>query len=206
MSASELVALVSGIGEGRALQLIDTLGGFKGLARAGMGEVAAVVGDSAAIRLMAALELGHRVLEEAAKEAPYKFPESKAVYAWSQARLALLQHEELWMLALDGRNALRAARLVAAGGLHGMHIGVRDVLRVALQEAASSYILVHNHPSNDPTPSREDVEFTRKIKEASDMIGTPIVDHVIVTRSGGFKSMHELGLLLGSTEYDPEHD
>jgi DNA repair protein RadC len=71
---------------------------------------------------------------------------------------------------------------VAAGGLHGLSVSARDPLRVALREGASAFILVHNHPSGDPTPSLEDVEFTDRIARAADIVATPLIDHVIVGR------------------------
>ncbi len=98
------------------------------------------------------------------------------------------------MLALDGRQGLRAARRVASGGIHGMHVGARDPLRVALREAASAFLLVHNHPSGDPTPSDEDVAFTRSVCDGAAAIAVPLLDHVIVARRQA-TSMLEAGLL-----------
>ena len=112
--------------------------------------------------------------------------------AWARPRLATLDHEELWVLALDGRHGLRAARRVASGGIHGLHVGVRDVLRVALREAASAIILVHNHPSGDATPSDEDVAFTKAVAEGATVVGTPLIDHVVIARQRA-SSMLELG-------------
>src|SRR5258708_6677875 len=110
------------------------------------------------------------------------------VDAWARSRLVPLDHEELWLLALDGRNGLRSARRVASGGLHGMHVTARDPLRLALREGASAFVLVHNHPSGDPTPSDEDVSFTRNIAAGAAIVGVPLVDHVVVARDG-FKSI-----------------
>jgi DNA repair protein RadC len=152
------------------------------------------MGRVRAARVGASIELGRRALLAASLEPSLRLPDKDAVVAWARPRLAMLDHEELWVLALDGRNGLRAARLVASGGLHGLHIGVRDVLRIALKEAASAFILVHNHPSGDPTPSDEDVAFTQKVTEAAAVVGTPLVDHVIIARQHA-SSMLELGLL-----------
>jgi DNA repair protein RadC len=121
-------------------------------------------------------------------------PDRDAIVAWARPRLAVLDHEELWVLALDGRNGLRAARLVASGGLHGLHVGVRDVLRPVLRDAASVFVLVHNHPSGSPAPSDEDIAFTQKVAETSAVVGTPLVDHVIIARQHA-SSFLELGLL-----------
>lgn len=196
----DLVALVLGTGCSEepvgalAAALLEEHGGVAGLARAGLGELTARrgVGRAKGARLAAAVELGRRA--NAVVTEGLRFPECRAVDAWARPRLAALEHEELWLLALDGRNALRAARRVAAGGLHGMHVAIRDPLRVALREAASAFLVVHNHPSGDPTPSREDVDFTRRLARAAADVGTPLVDHVIVARDG-FASMLELGVL-----------
>ena len=199
---ADLVALVLGTGHAAervgvlAAALLEEHGGVSGLARAGLGELGARrgIGRAKGARLAAAIELGRRAAAEAARGGAARFPESCAVDAWARPRLAALEHEELWLLALDGRNALRAARRVAMGGLHGLHVAARDPLRIALREAASGFLLVHNHPSGDPTPSHEDVEFTRRLARAGAAVGAPLVDHVVVARDG-FSSMFELGLL-----------
>jgi DNA repair protein RadC len=98
------------------------------------------------------------------------------------------------VLALDGRHGLRAARRVASGGIHGLHVTARDPLRIALREAASAFVLVHNHPSGDPTPSDEDLAFTRVVVEGAAAIGTPMLDHVVVARRRA-TSMLDAGLL-----------
>src|SRR5579883_3518330 len=118
---ADLVAILLGTGRAGepvsvlAAALLEELGGVGGLARAGMGELAARpgVGRAKGARLAAALELGRRVATESARGATLRFPEHTAVDAWARPRLVTLDHEELWLLALDGQNALRAARRVA---------------------------------------------------------------------------------------------
>jgi DNA repair protein RadC len=75
-----------------------------------------------------------------------------------------------------------------------MHVAPRDVLRVAVREAASAFVLAHNHPSGDPAPSEEDIAFTRAGAQAAAVVGTPLLDHVVVARRQS-RSMLELGLL-----------
>jgi DNA repair protein RadC len=199
---AELVAVVLGTG-GRgepvgcvAAALLDEHGGLGGLGRAGIGGMATRrgIGAAKAARLAAAFELGRRAGLEHARAAALAFPDSSAVDAWARPRLAPLEHEELWLLALDGLNGLRAARRVASGGLHGVHLTMRDPLRIALREGASAFLLVHNHPSGDPSPSDHDVAFSKSILEASMLVGTPMLDHVIVGRTGS-SSMLDLGVL-----------
>jgi DNA repair protein RadC len=187
---AELVAIVLGTGcPGLPVVVLSTMlleehGGVAGLARAGIGELGqrAGVGAAKGARLAAAVELGRRAVLAASLDVTARFPNRVAVEAWARGRLATIDHEELWLLALDGQHGLRAARRVASGGIHGLHVGSRDPLRIALREAASAFVLVHNHPSGDPEPSEEDVTFTRTVVDAAEIIGTPLLDHIIVAR------------------------
>jgi DNA repair protein RadC len=198
LSDEELIALLLGTGNATesvkvlATRLLEEYRTLDGLARAGIGELRARrgVGQAKAARIAAAIELGRRAFAASQKPPPIRFPEGRAVHAWARGRLSTLDHEELWILALDGSNGLRAARRVATGGLHGIFVSARDPLRIALREGASAFILVHNHPSGDPTPSREDIEFTERIAHAADVVATPMVDHVVVARAS-FTSMLE---------------
>jgi DNA repair protein RadC len=202
MGDGELLALV--LGTGRAglpvsvlsVMLLEEHGGVAGLARAGIGELVqrAGIGTAKAARLMAAVELGRRAVVAASREAAARMPDRSAVEAWARPRLATLDHEELWLLALDGHHGLRATRLVASGGIHGLHVAARDVLRIAVREGASAFVLVHNHPSGDPAPSSEDIAFTRTVERAAAVVGTPLLDHVVVARRRA-ASMLETGVL-----------
>ncbi len=199
---NDLLSIILGAGGGGAplaaltATLLEEHGGVGGLLRLGIGELAEHrgVGPAKAVRLAAALELGRRAVQVASLESSPRLPDRAAVLAWARPRLATLDHEELWVLALDGRHGLRAARRVASGGIHGLHVGVRDVLRVALREAASAVVMVHNHPSGDPTPSDEDVAFTRAVVEGAAVVGTPLIDHVVVARQRS-SSLLDMGLL-----------
>ncbi len=198
----ELLALVLGTGRAGlpvgvlAAMLLEEHGGISGLARAGIGELVARtgVGTAKAARLMAAIELGRRAITAASRDVTARMPDRAAVEAWAKPRLATLDHEELWLLALDGHHGLRSARRVASGGIHGLHVAARDPLRVALREGASAFVLVHNHPSGDPAPSPEDVAFTRTVERAAGVVGIPLLDHVVIARRRA-TSMLEEGLL-----------
>ncbi|HTB71772.1 MAG TPA: DNA repair protein RadC [Polyangiaceae bacterium] len=198
----ELLALVLGTGRAGlpvgvlAAMLLEEHGGISGLARAGIGELVGRtgVGTAKAARLMAAIELGRRAVTAASRDVTARMPDRAAVEAWAHPRLATLDHEELWLLALDGHHGLRSARRVASGGIHGLHVAARDPLRVALREGASAFVLVHNHPSGDPAPSPEDVAFTRTVERAAGVVGIPLLDHVVIARRRA-TSMLEEGLL-----------
>jgi len=177
-----------------AIDLLADLGGLGGLARTTSEELEARLdgttrsldAGTCARGIVAAFELGRRMASE--HEAPDAITNSADVAAWAVPRLGYLDHEELWLLALDGRGHVRAVRCVAKGGLHGMGVRPADPLRLALRAAASGFVLVHNHPSGDPSPSREDVVFTRRVAEAAAVVGVPRLDHVVVA-AGGFASV-----------------
>jgi DNA repair protein RadC len=179
-----------------ASHLLDGAGGLEALGKLGPHALAEQrgLGPAKAARLAAALELGRRTLSRGLAEERCIVGRFDAVVSWARPRLAVLDHEEVWLLSLDGRNGLRAAVRIAQGGLHGCALTPRDVLRPALRDAASAIVLVHNHPSGDPAPSPEDVEMTRAVAVACDLVGVPLLDHVVVAR-GGAVSLFEQGVL-----------
>jgi DNA repair protein RadC len=181
---------------GLAARVLDDAGGLVGLARLGMAGLLARPGVDvqAAARLSAGLELGRRAAALALGEEREIIGSFESVVRWARPRLAALEHEEVWLLALDGRNGLKTARRVAQGGLHGCALTPRDVLMPAIRDGASGIVLVHNHPSGEPGPSTQDVEMTRAIAVACDVVGVPLLDHVIVAR-GGATSLLELGAI-----------
>jgi DNA repair protein RadC len=199
---AELLALLLGAGTGGkapavvAAELLEAAGGLGALAKEGLtGDLAALagLGEARRARLEAALVLGHRAAVRAALRRSGSMAGPAHVAAWARAQLGPLSHEEIWLLALDGRHGLLSARRVAQGGLSRCSTSARDILRHALRAGASAFVLVHNHPSGDPTPSAEDARMTREMARAADIIGIPLVDHVIV---GGERhaSLFELGL------------
>ncbi len=206
VSDEELVALLLGTGCRGApvLELAGSVlrdvGGLLGLARAGAGRLAAIrgLGEAKAWRLAAAIELGRRqTVRAAASRLSLSTP--AAVARAFTARIGALEHEQLWVVALDGRNRVRGVRKVAQGGRHGLVVTAREVLSAALSEAASAFLLVHNHPSGAAIPSAEDIEMTRAIAAAADIVGVPLLDHVIVTAAEhAYCSLLDDGLLSPS--------
>jgi DNA repair protein RadC len=193
---AELVAVVLGNCRHPAIVVSTALlaesNGISGLSRIGVANLTNV-GRRQGLRLAAALELGRRASARAVEEVPC-LVDSGVVADWGRSQLGHLDHEELWMLAIDGQRRLRSAKCVAKGGLHGLQLHVRDPLRVAIREGASAIVLVHNHPSGDPSPSPQDIEFTLRLMAACEVVATPLVDHVIVARDR-HSSMLARGLL-----------
>jgi DNA repair protein RadC len=194
----ELVALLLGTGAGGqpvlglAAQLLEAVGGVAGIVRFGAHALSERygIGPAKAARLVAAAELGRRMAAQAVSEIGETIDSFEAVVDWARPRLAGLDHEEVWVLGLDARNVLRTARRVAQGGAHGCAVLPRDILRPALRDGASAIILLHNHPSGDPTASVDDVAMTRALCRACDSVGIALLDHVIVAR-GGASSLRE---------------
>jgi DNA repair protein RadC len=136
----------------------------------------------AARALAAAFELGRRV--ETGRRSQLSLADSDAIERWAAPRLATLPFEEVWVLAVDDSLYLRAARCIARGGPHSTPLRIADPVRAAMRLDASAFFMVHNHPTGDPTPSREDIELTQHIAAASMIVDIPLLEHVIVARRG----------------------
>lgn len=199
---ADLLAIVLGTGfAGQSVMLVaaallDRFAGLYGLTRVGPAALAKHpgLGIAKALRVSASIELGRRACQQALRLRE-PLHTSAAVAKYFAPRLSHLDHEEMWVAALDGRNAMRGIRKVSQGGLHGCSVTARDILRAALADAASSILLVHNHPSGDPRPSMEDLAMTRMVADAAEIVGTPLVDHVILGAGGRYTSMLDLGIL-----------
>jgi len=195
----ELIALLLGTGsteqsvERLAQSLLERAGGIEGIARLGPHAFAEEhgVGPVKATRLAAALELGQRVLIRALAERRQVLDCFEAVADWARPRLAALDHEEVWLLCLDGRSGLKSSSRIAQGGLHGCALTARDVLTPAVKNGAAAILLVHNHPSGDPQPSPDDIEMTRHVARCSELIGIPLLDHIVVARNGARSVLDE---------------
>ena len=147
-----------------------------------------------AIELHAALELGRRVTVAAPEERPVIHC-PRDVVNLVHSEMALLEQEELWILLLSSKNQVLAVRRTYRGTLNSSAVRVAELFRAAIRENAASVILVHNHPSSDPTPSPEDVRITGDAVRAGALLDVEVLDHVIVggTRDR-FISLKERGL------------
>lgn len=140
----------------------------------------------------AVLELTRR-----AQETPLeRFENPNQVYRWARTHLAALDHEELWCLSIAQTGRLLGTHKLAQGGSAALTVSARDILRTALRHNAHGIVLLHNHPSGDPTPSEQDRWFTTSIRRASNIVGVSLVDHLVVT-ADKYVSMREKGYLEG---------
>jgi DNA repair protein RadC len=202
LTTAELLALLLGTGgEGRgvlevAAGLLESNdGSLRRLAQRPRAELLQTVGvgPTKAARLLAAIELGSRVARE---ERPpvQRIREPEDVVRLFQPRLRDLQVEEFHLLALDSQSQVLREVLVTRGLLNSSLVHPREVFRAAIAEAAAGIIVVHNHPSGDPTPSPEDRTVTRQLAEAGRLLDLPLYDHVIIA-GDRFASLATLGLL-----------
>jgi DNA repair protein RadC len=137
------------------------------------------VGPAKAARLISAFELASRLISETRPVAP-RIREPEDVVHLLAARLRDLAVEEFHLLALDSQSGVLRDVLVTRGLLNSSLVHPREVFRAAIAEAAAGIILVHNHPSGDPTPSPEDRSVTRQLVEAGRLLDLPVYDHVIL--------------------------
>jgi DNA repair protein RadC len=146
------------------------------------------VGRARAGRIASAFELGRRALEVAHRRDALIGPEG--VFHCVASRLAGVQQEVFLALGIDVRNGLIDVVEIARGTVASVDVHPREVFRPLVRMAAAGAVVVHNHPSGDPTPSAEDVELTRRLQAVGELIGIPVIDHVVVA-DGRFRSIRE---------------
>jgi DNA repair protein RadC len=198
----ELLAILLGTGSARtdavslAASLLERSGGsLRGLAARPSAELTHTtgVGPAKAARLLAAFELAARLWQEQ-RPSLSAIRDPADVAALLGPRLRDLPVEEFHLLALDSQARVLRDVLVSRGLLNSSLVHPREVFRSAIAEAAAGIIVVHNHPSGDPTPSPEDRAVTRQLVEAGRLLDLPVYDHVILA-GDRFLSFASAGLL-----------
>lgn len=191
VSDRDLVAVILGTGSrGRSAEvladdMLRSAGGLIPLSRASPRELVGVsgIGEARALRVAAAFHLGRRACERSrASEVALMSPAD--VWNRLRARVVGLTQEVFYVIAIDARNVVLEEVEVARGTLTSVDVHPRDVFRPLVRMAAAGAVVAHNHPSGDPTPSLEDVELTRRLREAGHLLGIPIVDHIVVADRG----------------------
>jgi DNA repair protein RadC len=177
-----------------AQRILIRFGGLPGLARAGPTELTNEkgLGPAKAAQIKAAFELGRRLLATTDKErAQIRSPADAANLVMSE--MGFLEQEELKIMLLDTKNHVLETPTIYRGSLNTSLIRVGELFRAAVRANSASLIVVHNHPSGDPTPSPEDVAVTKQIVEAGQLLDVEVLDHLII---GGqqFVSLKERGL------------
>lgn len=137
------------------------------------------IGEAKAIAIVSALELGRRRKDSGATDRP-KIAVSKDAYDLLRGDLIDIPHEEFWVLLLNRANRVIKKHKISLGGVHGTVADPKIIFKTALEELASGIIVAHNHPSGNLTPSQQDIDLTRKLKEAGKLLEIQLLDHLIV--------------------------
>lgn len=200
LSNAELLAIILRTGvQGESVlnlasRLLARYNGLLGLARANFGELCAEhgLGPAKAAQLMAALELGRRLMIASPEERPVVRSPSDAA-SLLMLEMAPLQQEHLRLLLLDTKNRVLGTPTVYIGSLNMSVLRVGEVFREAIRQNCAAIIVAHNHPSGDPTPSPEDIAVTQRIVSAGQLLDVEVLDHLIIGQQR-YVSLKERGL------------
>lgn len=203
LTTAELIAIILRTGtRGEnvvhlAERLLREYRGLGGLSRVPLNELTRLkgIGETKAIELRAVFELAHRLQLESIGERPVVNTPSDA--AMLVAGMGWLEKEEMRVVLLDTKNRVLATPLVYSGSLHTTVIRVGELFREAVRQNCAALIVVHNHPSGDPTPSPEDVAVTREIVQAGKLLDIDVLDHLVIGAGNRFVSLKERGLGFG---------
>lgn len=127
-------------------------------------------------------------------------PEKVADFIWSYQNHRILAEEYLYLLAMDTKGAMIGIFEVAHGSVNAGFISPREIFIRSLLCGAVGIVLVHNHPSGDPSPSREDLAVTNRIARCGDLLGIELLDHIIIGRDRQYRSLKEERLICGGRE------
>lgn len=188
LSNVELLAVLirSGNRESSAIDLSNKLlytrnDGISSLEDASIEEMTKIkgIGECKASQILAAIELGKRIVLESRKEKK-KVSSPLDIVDYFMADMCRLKREHFKIAMLDTKNHIIGVEEISVGNLNSSIVHPREVFKEAIRRSSSSIILVHNHPSGDPTPSREDINITRRLTECGELLGIKVLDHIII--------------------------
>lgn len=204
MSEAELLTILLGTGNSRetAMELSQrmlslseerygtSLGFLNGVTPDELSELSGI-GPAKVARLKAGVELGKRLYRMVPpSERPATVRGGKDVYEYIKADMDDLDRESFAVILLNARNQVICKEVVSVGSLDASIVHPREIFKNSIRRNAAAIILVHNHPSGDPTPSDDDLEVTKRLAESGRLLGILVFDHVVVARSS-FVSMRE---------------
>jgi DNA repair protein RadC len=201
LSDADLLAIFirSGTPQETAVQIAEKIladaGGLHELPRYGIDDLLSIkgLGPAKAVAVLAGVELGKRLSSRMRHVAPtVSSPGDAAGLVMEELRHNLREHFRA--VLLDTKNKVMGIEEISIGSLNTSLVHPREVFRPAIRKSCASIILIHNHPSGDPTPSREDLDVTKRLCDAGKLIGIEVLDHIIIG-DGKFTSFREKGLL-----------
>lgn len=199
LSDAELIGILLGSGTASlsavevARQVLSEAGhDLNALAKLGVEDLKKIkgIGTAKAITIVSALELGRRRKETAFTEKP-KITSSADAYEIMKPDLLDLKHEEFWIILLNRGNRVIGKQIISSGGVSGTVADPKIIFKTALSLLASSIILVHNHPSGNLNPSQKDLDLTKKMKAAGQVLEIPVLDHIIFADQGYLSFLDE---------------
>lgn len=203
LSDAELIAILlrTGVKGSSALDiakkiLVKVDGNLNELGKLSVNELKKLekgLGDTKAITIAAALELGRRRQSSAIREKP-QIKSSRDSFDYIYPEIADLPHEKFFVIYLNKSNRVITHKDISSGGISGTVADLKIILKHSVELLASSIIAVHNHPSGNLKPSQADIDLTRKLKEACGMLDQHLLDHVIVG-DGHYYSFADEGML-----------
>ncbi|PLX90097.1 MAG: hypothetical protein C0619_10020 [Desulfuromonas sp.] len=203
LSDAELLALILRTGDAAsattavdmARSLLTRFGSLRKLALAGTSEllVQPGIGPAKAAELQAVFQLARR-FSDSCLQPGERYLSSGDALSHFHERLRDQRKEVFLALLLDSKNRLLREVRISEGSLNASIVHPREVFAPVVRESAAAVLFVHNHPSGDPAPSREDIDITRRLKEVGDLMGVRVLDHVIIG-NGSYVSLADRGLL-----------
>lgn len=154
------------------------------------------IGELKALSVIAALELGRRINMEPATPPNKPITRAEQAYKIMIPIMRSLDHEECWVLYLNRRNILSAKEMISSGDLESTVINDKFIIRKMIERQAESIILIHNHPSGDPTPSVADIHQTEKLRRSLSVVGFALLDHIIISSNRFFSFSEERTVIV----------
>lgn len=203
LSAQELLQIILGRGIAgesvviTAQKLLTQFGNLQQLAEANVAELSSVkgIGPAKATQIKAVFEIGRRISTQTPSYRSKELTDPKKVYQLIKGKLKNYHKEHFYLIALNVRN--HSITEISVGSLDTSIVHPREVFAEAIKNKAASVIFVHNHPSGNPEPSKEDLIMTNRLVEAGKILGIEVADHIIVTKNEKipFFSFKEKGLI-----------
>lgn len=204
LSDGELLAVIlrAGYQGQRVTELAGKLlsqtpgGGLAGICQMTFEELTEIkgIGPVKAVQVLCLSELVNRILRSQISLNSLTFHEPEKIAAYFMPSMRHLDTEQVRLLVLDGKNAVNKELVISNGSFNAAMAAPREVFHYALKYKAVSIVLLHNHPSGDPTPSKADIKLTRKLADTGRMVGIPLLDHIIIG-DNQFISFMEQGYL-----------
>ena len=201
LSSAELLAIILRTGsKGKsavdyAKALISNYGGFREIEKVSVSELRGTkgIGLAKAAQIKAVFEIAKRYSAEKI-EVGEQFQNSRQVFKHFHEGMRLKKKEVFIAMLLDGKNRMLRDIRISEGSLTSSIVHPREVFNPVIRDSAAGVILVHNHPSGDPTPSKEDKDITKRLKEVGELVGVKVLDHIIIG-DGRYMSFADQGLL-----------